>query len=73
MPIEILSPEIFARQIENMVQQGSSYLEAVVEFCTSRQIEPEEIVEYLSEKMIMHLRQEGQDLHFLTRTTGLLL
>lgn len=71
MPIDILSPELFARQIEATVQQGNTYLEAITEFCTTRQIEPEEIVGYLSEKMIMHLRREGQDLHFLARTSEL--
>lgn len=67
MSLDFPNPEIFARQIEAAVQKGFTYLEAIVNYCTERQIDTADIAPYLSEKMVMGLRKEAQDLHFLKR------
>ena len=72
MSLTINSPEAFAKYIEDQVQgKGMSYMDAILDFCAARELEPEAIVPFISEKMKMALKHEGQSLHLLRKTNEL--
>lgn len=59
---------MFATHIERQVREHHmSYLDAIIHFCNERQLEPEAIVPYLSDKMKTAMRREGQNLHLLRK------
>lgn len=65
----IIDSETFAQQIEHLVvTKGVGYMDALLLFCEVRQIEPDAIVPFLSDKIKNHVRQEGIALHLLPRS-----
>jgi hypothetical protein len=70
MAHSVIEPEVFAAQIERLVSKGMSYLEAVVAFCDDRQIEPEQIAPFISDKIKTNLQQEGVALHLLPKSSN---
>ena len=72
MPLLISNPEMFAHHIEKIVQvRKLSYMEAVVEFCAKRELEPESIVPFLSDKIKHSIAVEAQHLHLLAKSAEL--
>lgn len=72
MPLSTSSAEKFAQHIEKLVQlHGHSYMEAVVEFCEERELEPESIVPYLSDKIKRAIAVEAMGLHLLSKSAEL--
>ena len=65
MPLVINNPELFAKHIEKQVSKGMSYMDAILDFCLKRDLEPESIVPYISDKMKGELEKEGLALHLL--------
>lgn len=62
------SSEQFATHIERRVKATKmSYREAVLEFCESRELEPEQIVKLLNDKIRTAIQVEAQDLHLIRR------
>lgn len=72
MTLSVSNSEAFAIHIERMVTaRHMSYMEAVVEFCSTRDLEPESIVPYLSPKIKGAIAQEAQRLHLLQKSAEL--
>lgn len=66
MPLKINNPEAFAKHIEKQVKDtGMGYLEAILEFCEKRQIDPEQIAPFISDKIKRAIAKEGKALHLL--------
>jgi Phage late-transcription coactivator len=66
MSLSANNSESFAKHIERMVHdQKMTYIEAVLDFCEKRRLEPEAVVPYLSTKMKTAMAKEGVDLHLL--------
>lgn len=66
MPVKINNPEAFAKFIEKQVREGGvTYMEAVLDFCDKRQIEPEQIAPFISDKIKRAIAKEGKALHLL--------
>lgn len=69
MALILNNPEAFAKHIERLVrEQHMSYLHAILHFCERRQIEPEMIAPFITEKMKSELTREGLSLHLLKRS-----
>jgi hypothetical protein len=72
MPLSVHTSEAFAKHIERSVTvKQMSYMEAVIEFCEERQLEPEAIVPFLNDKIKNALAHEGQRLHLLPKMSSL--
>jgi hypothetical protein len=72
MTLSVSNSEAFAIHIERMVKvRHLSYMEAVVEFCSTRDLEPETIVPYLSDKIKRAIAVEAQSLHLLQKSAEL--
>lgn len=72
MSLPTLTSEKLAHVIERIVaHKRMSYLDAVLDFCEKRNIEPEMIAHLLSDKIKSELSQEAQALHFIPRTNRL--
>lgn len=72
MPLSTSNAELFAQHIEKLVRKhGQSYMEAVVEFCAKRELEPESIVPYLSDKIKREIAIEARRLHLLQKSAEL--
>lgn len=68
--LNISNPEVFAKHIEDVVQNsGMSYMDAILDFCHKREIDPADIAPFISAKMKAALSREGQALHLLKRST----
>ncbi len=65
MPLVIHTPALFAKHIEKQVLKGMSYMEAILDFCQKRDLEPETVVPYINSKMTEELQKEGLALHLL--------
>ena len=65
MPLVINNPELFAKHIEKKVAAGSTYMDAIIDFCQKRDLEIETIVPYVNDKMKGELEKEGLQLHLL--------
>ena len=64
--------ELFAKHIERQVAtKRMTYMEAVIDFCTSRGLEPDAIVPFINDKIKTKLDQEGQALHLLQKHASL--
>ena len=72
MALTVSNAEAFAIYIEKVVQiRHVSYMEAVVEFCNKRDLDPETIVPFLSDKIKHAIAVEAQALHMLQKTAEL--
>lgn len=66
MALSINNPEAFAKYIEEKVtKHGMSYMEAVLDFCEKRELEPEQIAPFISTKIKRAIAKEGKALHLL--------
>lgn len=64
--------EAFAKHIEHCVAAYKmSYMDAVIDFCTKRELEPEDVLPLLSDKIKTAIAAEGQALHFLKKQRAL--
>ncbi len=73
MPVTDINPELFAQHIEHLVTRtGMSYMEAILHFCETRQIEPEGIVPFISDKIKNAIGREARNLHLLKQAASLL-
>jgi Phage late-transcription coactivator len=65
--------ELFAQHIETTVTTlGISYMDAILKFCSDRELEPEAVAPYISAKMKDSIAHEARRLHLLPQTTSLL-
>jgi hypothetical protein len=72
MPVNVSNAETFALYIEKVVRTRKlSYMEAVVEFCRQRDLEPDTVVPFLSDKIKHAIAVEAQQLHLLHKTAEL--
>ena len=72
MSLAISTAEAFAIHIEHVVRiRHLSYMEAVVDFCEKKGLEPESIVPFLSEKIKQAIADEAHRLHLLQKTAEL--
>ena len=72
MSLSANSSESFAKHIEKQVRGNHmSYLDAILDFCEKRRLEPEAVAPFISTKMKTALAKEGQDLHLLRPTREL--
>jgi hypothetical protein len=72
MSLSVSNSEAFALYIEHAVRTRKvSYMEAVVEFCEKRDLEPETIVPFLSDKIKHAIAAEAQRLHLLHKSAEL--
>lgn len=73
MALTLHNSEAFAKHIERIVStKHTSYMDAILTFCTERAIEPETIAPYLGAKIKEQLAIEGRALHLLPQTESLL-
>jgi hypothetical protein len=62
----------FCRQIEKYVEKwGVKYMDAVIAVCESKDIPVEGVAKILSKPIIEKIRQEGENLNFLPKSTKL--
>ena len=74
MALNIHNAEQFAKHIEHAVQsQGISYMDAIIKFCSDRQLEPETVAPYISAKMKDKIAAEARSVHLLRPATDSLL
>lgn len=66
------APE-FYENVEKMVRGGSSYLDAIVEWCSKKNIEIESVIPLVQKnpKFLSHLRVDAEDLHFIQKNSRL--
>lgn len=66
MALSIHSAEKFAIYIEHRVRDKKmGYMEAVLDFCEKRQLEPEAILPYINDKIKSAIGEEAQKLHMI--------
>jgi hypothetical protein len=66
MALSVSNAEAFAIHIEHVVKTRKlGYMEAVVEYCNERDLEPETIVPFLSDKIKHGIAIEASRLHLL--------
>ena len=69
MAVEFRSPKKFAIEIESLVQKDKlSYMDAILTFCETRNIEPDTIAKLISKPLREKLEVEATNLNFLPRT-----
>ena len=69
----ITNAESFARYIHTQVTDKSmTYLDAVIDFCAERELEPESVVPFIDDKIKSELHREGIALHLLSKKTNAL-
>jgi hypothetical protein len=72
MSLKIHSKEAFAKAIESAVRdKGMTYMEAVLGFCNERELEPQAIVPFLTDKIRTEIHREGKSLHLLPKSDEL--
>lgn len=72
MPLSVHNSEAFAKHIERCVStKHMSYMEAIIAFCERRQLEPESIVPFLTDKIKDALAFEAQRLHLMPKMSSL--
>ena len=60
--------ENFSNQVEEFVKKnGGGYIEAIVELCDEKNIEPEVAAKFLTQPIIEKLENEGQESNLLPR------
>lgn len=72
MPFTPSNSEAFAKHIEQCVREKRmTYLDAIMNFCEERHLEPEAIVPYLNDKIKTELAREAQSIHLLKKRNEL--
>lgn len=75
-PISLLTSGTGARfchEVEEIVKKHEiGYLEAVIQLCERRNIEPESAAKLLSKPIIEKIQIEGQEMHLLPQPGGVL-
>lgn len=72
MALSLHTAERFAKHIEKQVtEKNMSYMEAVLDFCEKRGVEPEAVVPFLNDKIKSALGEEAQRLNLLPKTSAL--
>ncbi len=72
MPFTPQSSEKFAHLIEHRVlSAGIPYRDAVLEFCEQRELEPEQVVKLLNDKIRTAIQTEAEDMHLIRREATL--
>lgn len=62
----------FCREIEKYAEKWkTSYMNAVVSICETKDIPVESVAKFLSKPIIEKIKQEGQDLNFLPKSAKL--
>ena len=56
-----LTKDSFAEKVEQMVQDGSTYFEAIIEFADDCDKSPEEMVPYMSQVLLEKVRKSAHD------------
>tara|TARA_R100000152_G_C6591663_1_gene51946 strand:+ start:133 stop:351 length:219 start_codon:yes stop_codon:yes gene_type:complete len=60
--------ENFSNQVEEFVKKnGGGYIEAIVELCDEKNIEPEVAAKFLTQPIIEKLENEGQESNLLPK------
>ncbi len=73
MALNVHNAELFAKHIEASVRTKQiGYMEAILKFCSDRQIEPEAVAPYISAKMKDKIAVEARAVHLLPATDSLL-
>lgn len=68
MSLMISNPEAFASYIERVVNNAHcSYMDAILDFCEKRQLDPAHIKPFINDKIKLALLREGRALHLLAR------
>lgn len=71
MALVINNPEAFARYIERVVANSHmTYMEAILDFCEKRGLEPVSIAPFISDKIKRALARDARSLHLLKRSTS---
>ena len=66
MAFNTQSSEGFAKHVEHSVRVlKMTYIDAVLDFCQERQLEPETIVPFLTTKIKTAIQQDAQKLHLI--------
>jgi len=66
MAVEYRSPKKFALEIEKIVEDNDvSYMDAILEFCSNRSIEPETIAKLINKQLKDKLEVQATALHLL--------
>jgi hypothetical protein len=66
MSVEHRSPRRFHKEIEDMAaKDGLSYIDACIEFCNQRSIEPDAIAKLINKQLKDKIEVEATALHFL--------
>lgn len=72
MPITTYTSERLTRIINGLVTTKQlSYLDAVLHFCETKQLEPETIAPLLSDRIRSELALDAQRLHFIPKADSL--
>lgn len=72
IPDNILNKATFATLIESMVhEQNMTYMEAVLHFCESRQIDPLDVGKLISPAIKSKIEAEAQSKNLLPKTNSL--
>ena len=56
-----LTKESFAEKVEQMVLNGSTYFDAIIEFADDCDKSPEEMLPYMSEVLLQKVRKSASD------------
>ena len=60
--------ENFSNQVEEFVKKnGGGYIEAIVELCADKNIEPEVAAKFLTQPIIEKIQTEGEDSNLLPK------
>ena len=71
-PEGLHTKKTFSELVENKVKKDrSSYLDAIIEICKERMIDPEDIVKLLSNPIKSKLEAEGMNLGYLKKQNEL--
>ena len=62
--------EKFSNIIEEMVEQGNTYLESIVEYCQDNDMEIELVVQFISPAIKSKLKIEAERVHLLKPPTS---
>jgi hypothetical protein len=73
MALNVHNAERFAKHIEQSVNTlHISYMDAIIQFCQARQVEPEAVAPFISAKIKDHLAREARAVHLLRPSNSLL-
>lgn len=68
----VTNAESFAKYIHGEVaHKGVTYIDAIIDFCAERDLEPEAIVPFIDDCIRLELQREGTALHLLPNNNAL--